>query len=100
MKRIALIFLTLVALLSLTSCKVNWFGDTLDVPWYFVVIPAVLIIVVAYIIIISGRYVCPDCKTEIKPKWYDISVCFHLGNERVVKCPKCGRRGFCEKKKK
>lgn len=99
MKKHILFIITAISMLSLTSCKVNWFGETLDVPWYFVVIPVVIIFVVSYIILISRSYVCPACKTEIKPKWYDFSVCIHLGGERVLKCPKCGRRGFCERKK-
>ena len=30
-------------MLLFTSCKVNWFGDTLDVPWYYIAIPILLI---------------------------------------------------------
>ncbi len=99
MKKYILFVVTAISMLSLTSCKVNWFGETLDVPWYFIAAPVALILVVSYIILISRSYVCPECKTEIRPKWYDVSVCFHLGNKRVLKCPKCGRRGFCERKK-
>ena len=100
MKKYLLLLVTAISVLSLTSCTVNWFGDTLDVPWYFVVIPVLFVFVVLYIAIILATYVCPQCKTEIRPKWYDLSICFHFGNKRVVKCPKCGRKGFCEKKRK
>ena len=91
---------TLIAsMLALTSCKVNWFGKSYDVPWYFVAIPVLVIFIAAYFSIISKTYICPECKSEIKPKWYQLSVCVHFMGKRIVKCPKCGRKGFCERKK-
>ena len=99
MKKILFSFLLLCATISLCSCKVNWFTGTIDVPWYFVVIPIILVFIAAYAILMSQTYVCPDCNTEINPKWYQLSVCIHFGGKRVVKCPNCGRRGFCKTKK-
>lgn len=87
-----------LSIFLLTSCKVNWFGSSFDVPWYFVAIPVLLILIAAYLVLISGTYICPECKSEIKPKWYQFSVCLHLDDKRVVKCPQCGRKGFCERK--
>ena len=88
---------------TLCSCKVNWFTETIEVPWYYVVVPIVLIVVpitvLVYATIIKATYICPECKTEFKPKWNHFFVCFHMMGERVAKCPKCGRKGFCEKKK-
>jgi len=95
------LFTVTVSLYSviLCSCKANWFGDTIYVPWYFIVLPVLLILIVSYIILINGTYICPDCNTEFKPKWYQFSVCLHINGQRVVKCPKCGRKGFCERKR-
>jgi len=89
----------LLSVLFLTSCQINWFGDSYDVPWFFIAIPVFIILLVSYIILISNAYICPECKTEFKPKWYQFSVCFHFNGKRVVKCPKCGRKGFCKRKK-
>ncbi len=99
MKKLLFVTTLLTSTLLLSSCKVNWFGSVIDMPWYLVVIPIVLVLVVLYIFMLSETYICPECKTEIKPKWYQFSIFFHSGNKRVVKCPKCGRKGFCEKKK-
>ena len=85
--------------LLLCSCQVNWFGTTKDVPWYYIAIPILVILVAGYVILMKSTFVCPRCHTEIQPKWYELSVCIHMGSERIVKCPKCGRRGFCPKKK-
>ena len=91
--------LLLMATSSLTTCKVNWFGETVDAPWYFVVIPVVLIFVVAYIVLMRQTYICPHCNTEFKAKPYQLYVTVHFCGKRVAKCPKCGRKGFCEVKK-
>lgn len=99
MKKACIFLCLLSVLLSFTSCQVNWFGETVDAPWYFVVIPILLIFAVAYWIIMSKTYICPACKTEFKPKWYQLSVCVHFMGKRVAKCPKCGRTGFCDIKK-
>ena len=84
---------------SLSSCKVNWFGDTLDVPWYYVAIPVLLIAVFGYVILMSKTYICPHCQTEFKAKPYQLYVTVHMGRKRIAKCPKCGRKGFCEVKR-
>ena len=85
---------------SLSSCKVNWFGDTADVPWYFVAIPVLLICVLGYMIIMSKTYICPHCQTEFKAKPYQLYVTIHMGNQRLAKCPNCGKKGFCQIKKR
>ena len=59
-KAYSLLFLLTMAL-SLTSCKVNWFGETREVAWYFVVIPILLVLVIAYAIIMTNTYICPHC---------------------------------------
>ena len=82
-------------LLMLTSCKVNWGSVQYDVPWWVVAIPVGLILVISHILIVRRTYVCPECKGKIRLKWYDISAWFHFGNGRFMKCPHCGRKGFC-----
>lgn len=99
MKKLLLTITLIISVLMLSSCKVNWFGESFDVPWYCVVIPVVLLFVIVYAFIISRTYVCPECKTEFKPKWYQLYACIHLNGERLNKCPHCGRKGFCKIKK-
>jgi len=99
MKKILLLLTLTSLLLALTSCKVNRFTTTVDVPWYFIAIPVALIFVVSYFILMNITFVCPECKTEFKPKWYQLSVCFHFMGKRYAKCPKCGSKGFFERKR-
>ena len=61
----------------LSSCQANWFGSHFDVPWYFIAVPVFVLFIVLYVIIVSKTYVCPKCKTEFKPKWYQIYITIH-----------------------
>ena len=99
MKKLILIISTFILTLALTSCKVNWFGKTLDAPWYFIAIPVAIILVAGYLIIMSKTFICPKCNTEFKPKWYHLDATIHYMDTRVGRCPKCGYKGFCKVKK-
>ena len=98
MKKILLFSLLIISALMLSSCRVNWFGDHFDVPWYYIAVPIAILFVILYTSMISKTYVCPKCKTEFKPKWYQFYVTIHCNGSRVAKCPNCGRKGFCERK--
>lgn len=96
MKR-ALVFLLLLTItLSLASCEVNWFGDTLDVPWYDIAGPIALISIIAYAILMSKTYICPHCQTEFKAKPYQLSVTVHMNRKRLARCPVCKKMSFCK----
>ena len=97
MKKISLLANLYILTLLLSGCRVNWFDRSYDVPWYVVAVPAAIILILAHIHIMSGTYICPSCGTEIKPKWYHLFTYVHNGDERVAKCPKCGRTGFCKR---
>ena len=98
MKKVLLSFFLLISTLMLSSCQVNWFGSHFDVPWYFIAVPVFVLFIVLYVIIVSKTYVCPKCKTEFKPKWYQIYITIHFNDSRIAKCPNCGRKGFCKRK--
>ena len=104
MRKIIVLALTVLSAISLSSCQVNWFDQTIEVPWYVVALPAILILSVslgiAYWVILSCTYVCPACKNEIKPKWNDFSLSVHVNGKRLAKCPHCGKKNFCEPKEK
>ena len=99
MKKIRFVLLLLAVTALLTSCQVNWFGDTREVAWYYVVVPIVLIAFLGYAILMSRTYICPQCKAEFKAKPYQLYVMVHMGGKRIAKCPKCGRKGFCRIKR-
>ena len=99
MKKLFSLLIIPTTTLSLSSCTINWFGGTMDVPWYYVVIPVVMIAVCGYFILMSKTYICPDCGTEFKAKPYHLFVTIHMGRKRIAKCPKCGRKGFCNIKR-
>ena len=104
MRKIMFLVLTVLSAVSLSACQVNWFDKTIEVPWYVVALPTILILfvslAVAYRVIFSRTYVCPICKTEIKPKWNDFSLSVHVNGKRLAKCPHCGKKSFCEPKSK
>ena len=83
-------------MLLFSSCKVNWFDRTYDVPWWVIAIPVVLILVVAHVYVVTKTYRCPKCKTVFRPKWCSCSAWIHYLGDRLTKCPKCGFRGFCK----
>ncbi len=66
-----------------------------------VVIISIVCFVVAYAIsmafICKQDYKCPGCGSIIRPKWHHISAWLHNGSDRVIKCPHCGRKGFCRR---
>jgi len=95
MKKALLITILLTVALSLTSCKVNWFNKTVDVPWYYVAVPIALASILGYFILMSKTYVCPHCQTRFKAKPYQLSVMVHLNGKRLAKCPNCHKRSFC-----
>ena len=99
MKKLIFLLAIFVCAITPCSCTVNWFGETYDAPWYVIAIPIAIIAVVGYFILMNTVFVCPDCNTEFKPKWYQLSVCVHMGRKRLAKCPKCGRFGYCARAK-
>ena len=100
MKRKLILFaILLLLILSLTACEVHYFDKRADVSWWVIAIPTVIVCVIvfaiAHVIIVRKQYRCPVCRTVFRPKWHEISAWLHDGDRRVMKCPHCGRRGFC-----
>lgn len=83
----------------LSSCKVNWFDKQYDVAWWVIAIP-VTIWSLAWLIggscyIASKKYVCPTCTRSFSPKWYRAMFSIHMNDDRLFRCPYCGKRSFC-----
>ena len=100
-KSTMLLTAALLPALSLTSCETHIGSRQYEVAWYVIAIPTVLIIVsamaVAGIVLSKNTYVCPECGHRFHPKWWQAAVYLHVNSDRVFKCPKCGRKGFCRK---
>ena len=99
MRKLCLCILALTLALSLTACTANWFGDTVDTPWYTIVFSIVLIVLCACALVMSRTFVCPRCNTEFKPKPYQLYTTIHINRKRLGKCPNCKKIHFCETKR-
>ncbi len=99
MKKIAFVLLTVVLSISLTSCQVNWFDKHYDVPWWVIAVPVVIFSAIVWFAvgkhIASKKYVCPKCNKSFYPTWRQAAISIHMNDDRVFKCPHCGRKGFC-----
>ena len=99
-----LLYLPLIPCLPLilTSCEVHFLGQSFDVPWYAIAVPtavfSLIVFLIAHLLIIRKTYRCPACGTEFQPNRTEISVWLHQNGERVMRCPICGRKGFCPQK--
>jgi DNA-directed RNA polymerase subunit RPC12/RpoP len=99
MKRI-LTLITLLSTLFLASCKVNWLGEQYDTEWWVIFIPVSAILIgvwgIGGLLIAKKSYICPECKNTFHPRWWKTAFSIHIGSDRVLTCPNCGRRGFCK----
>ena len=86
-------------MLFLTSCKVNWFDRHYDVPWWGIAVPvASFLFFVCFFAgksIAKKKYVCPQCCKTFSPKWQQAAFSIHINNDRLFRCPHCGRKNFC-----
>lgn len=94
-KKYRLFCLIFVIVIYLTSCEAHFGKTRFYVPWWVFALFTAVILTIAHIYIISKHYKCPKCGERFKPKWFELSTWLHYGNQRVVKCRKCGYRGFC-----
>ena len=99
MKKVFLSSLFIISTFLLSSCQVNWFGSHFDVPWWAIAIPVLvfsaIVLFVAGKHLASKKYVCPKCNKSFYPKWWQAALSIHMNDDRVFKCPHCGRKGFC-----
>lgn len=97
--RLVLFILICTMTVLLTSCQVNWFDRQYDVPWWGIAIPVVVFSAIVFFAagkhIASKKYVCPKCNKTFCPKWWKAALSIHMNDDRVFKCPYCGRKGFC-----
>lgn len=99
MKKFVIVLLIISFTILLTSCKVNWFDKQYDVPWWAIAIPVIVFSTIVWFAagkyIASKKYVCPKCNKSFYPKWWLAAISIHMNDDRIFKCPHCGRKGFC-----
>lgn len=104
MKKIVFALLIVLIAFSLTSCKVNWFDQRYDVPWWVISVPVLVFSAIALFVagkrIASKEYICPKCNKTFYPKWWQAAFSIHMNDDRVFRCPHCGRKGFCQLSRK
>lgn len=77
-------------------------GFDLPIPWWgtTLFIAAVIFIV----LFIGGKclarhtYCCPQCGKSFRKKWYHMALSRHIGSDRYLKCPHCGKKDWCSVK--
>ena len=98
-KKFFIVFLIFIITFNLTSCQVNWFDNHYNVPWWIIAVPAFIFSAIIWIVagkhIASKKYVCPNCNKTFYPNWWKAAISIHINDDRVFKCPHCGRKGFC-----
>jgi len=99
-KKIAVTILIIVsAVLTLTSCKVNWFDRQYDVPWWMIAVPAVIFSVIVISAagkhIASKKYTCGNCGRSFYPTMLEAMFSVHINDDRYFRCPHCKSKGFC-----
>ncbi len=40
-------------------------------------------------------FVCGSCGKKFSPKWWKAGFSAHMGENTVLQCPHCGKKGFC-----
>lgn len=99
MKRIFTALFFVFFCFCLTGCEVHWNGQSFDVPWFVIAVPVALFSFLC--VLISGlamgrkRYVCPKCNATFRPQRWRIVFAPHIGEEHLLRCPKCKALEMC-----
>jgi DNA-directed RNA polymerase subunit RPC12/RpoP len=41
-------------------------------------------------------YRCSKCAMTFHPRFSTVAISIHIGSRRVLRCPRCGHKGFCD----
>lgn len=101
MKRASLISLAASIPLLLSSCDAHIGSKHIDLPWWVIVLIIASSVGISLFAanheITKNKYKCKECGKTFYPTMRQAVFSLHAGDERVFKCPHCGRKGFCIK---
>lgn len=66
--------------------------------WPFAVgMPIVILLgcVATYLYYNNAAYICPECHTKFKPRFWQFFFCMHTFKTRKMNCPNCGVKSWC-----
>ncbi len=92
--------LPLLALLPLlTACTLRLSDTLYEVPWWIIlsIVGAVILLILVPALKNTKRiwFTCPLCNRKFKPAAARILFSLHANDNRVLKCPHCGKRSMC-----
>ena len=85
---------------------INWFGTrvSLEMPvWAFAFGSAVFLVSVcaaAGAILARKDYVCRVCGFSFRARWYRIILAPQHDGDRLLFCPRCGCKSWCDRQKR
>lgn len=62
-------------------------------PWIVSIITILVIILIKGLLLCVYYFRCPNCHHIFKPKFYQVMLEAHFGEEFIIKCPFCKTRG-------
>ena len=69
------------------------FGQILSL---LLIVPPIAILALVFARDMSRTvYTCEKCGKRFRGKWYSFLVSGHYGEDKYLKCPKCGKRTLC-----
>lgn len=87
-----------VLLFSFTSCEVHFLKWRADVPWWWIALLTVAVLVLVWYLWGEPSH-GSDMYAEDAAMFFTegtfAAFSVHVGEERVFRCPKCGKKDFC-----
>ena len=94
MKKIFLPFLFCISMI-LSSCKIHFGDESINVHWLVIVIPAFVILLCVGLSLSKKKFYCPSCNKTFYVKWWKCIFTTHVNDERALKCPHCKKINAC-----
>ena len=80
----------------LTACEAR---AELEIKWYYLLPALIFLVIFSRVCLLRTTFLCPRCGAEFSPRWYQLFLTVHMGSRRLLRCPHCGGRHFCPRKR-